>query len=79
MLGADAGWADAFVGVDDDGDHLEVVWHWAWTRPHPRATGMIGWATVLQTTNPSKGAVSSVVRIHKCAHNPCQARLHKSA
>ena len=65
--------AASFVGVDGDGDFYEVEWHHDWARVVPNQNGITGWAKVLQSTNPAKATVGSILRFHKCAHNPCSA------
>ena len=62
-----------FAGRDPDGDHFEVQWHHAWNRVTPRSRGVTGWATVIKTQNFATARLVDVIRIHKCANNPCDA------
>ena len=47
----------------------EFQWHHSWNRVSHTKNGTTGWATILQSTNPSNPA-NNICRIHVCAHNP---------
>jgi len=47
---------------------------WDYSISHPKDTwrGKTGWVKILQSTNPAY-SVGHALRVHVCAHNPCQA------
>ena len=50
----------------------EFQWHHSWNRVSHTKNGTTGWATILQSTNPSNPA-KNICRIHVCANDPCTA------
>ena len=50
----------------------EFQWHHLWNRVSTTKNGTTGWATILQSTNPSNPA-KNICRIHVCANNPSTA------
>ena len=47
-------------------------WHHGWNRAVQNQNGKTGWATVLQSTHETT-PVDKIIRVHKCAFNPCKA------
>ena len=68
--------AESFFGECIDAEYAgiyEVRWHHSWNRVTTNKKGTTGWATILQSGHAAR-PVGSIVRIHKCAANPCEAR-----
>ena len=74
--------ADTFRCKTACGGVLEIEWHHAWARVTTNKNGTTGWGKVISTSAAgiqlgSKYTaieVGSVIRIHKCAFNPCTAQ-----
>ena len=65
---------DFFQGRDDNGCLHDFRWHRSWNRPTPSKYGVTGWATVVRSGGPAVTENGGPIRVHKCAHSPCEAR-----
>ena len=55
----------------------QFIWHWVWKKPVTTYYGSTGWATILESSN-DKHKVGEEVRIHYCAHFPCEGHWELS-
>ncbi len=65
--------ADSFWGSTDGGHLVQLQWDRTMQRVTANPQGTTGWARVLATRGAAAGE-GEVVRVHKCAQNPCEAR-----
>ena len=65
---------DCFTGRDDNGCVHDFRWHRSWSRVTRSASGVTGWATVVRSGGPATDENGAPIRVHLCAHSPCDAR-----
>lgn len=66
-----------FCGRFDDGSEAKLEWDNAWSRVTPNKNGTSGWTIVLESTS-SRWNIGAHVKVHLCAHNPCNVRYADS-
>jgi len=78
MAGAAVAAHQPFSGRNDGGILYTLRWHHTYgTKVTTTSYGTTGWSTVLDVDGGSHSE-GDVVRVHLCAHNPCQARWEAS-